>query len=124
MIRYRLASVTGLARVACAPPAPESEVGGTDAWSLEAAFDTYFDMVEAGAYDGVAVVGMHAKTGSGGFASHTWTLGIGLAINGQQITETELVGLSWGRVGVPVIFGSAAAAPEGVAAPQKYHGYQ
>jgi len=69
-------------------------------------FDTYFDLVEPGAYDGVAVVGMHAKTGSGGFASHTWTLGIGLVVNGQRITETELVGLSWGRVGVPVIFGS------------------
>lgn len=69
-------------------------------------FDTYFDMVADGAYDGVAVVGMHAKTGSGGFASHTFTLGIGLVINGQSITETELVGLSWGRAGVPVIFGS------------------
>jgi D-amino peptidase len=69
-------------------------------------FDTYFDLVSAGAYDGVAVVGMHAKTGSRGFASHTWTLGIGMAVNGRQITETELVGLSWGRVGVPIIFGS------------------
>lgn len=72
----------------------------------EEAFDTYFDLVEAGAYAGVAVVGMHAKTGSGGFASHTYTLGIGLVVNGREITETELVGLSWGRVGVPVIFGS------------------
>jgi len=72
----------------------------------DSAFDTYFDLVAPGVYDGVAVVGMHAKTGSGGFASHTWTLGIGLVVNGQEITETELVGLSWGRVGVPVIFGS------------------
>ena len=54
----------------------------------------------------MAVVGMHAKTGSGGFASHTFTLGIDLLINGQSITETELVALSWGRVGVPVIFAS------------------
>ena len=69
-------------------------------------FDTYFDLVEMGAYDGVAVVGMHAKTGSGGFASHTFTLGIGIAVNGQEITETELVALSWGRAGIPVIFGS------------------
>lgn len=69
-------------------------------------FDAYFDMVGWADYDGVAVVGMHAKTGSGGFASHTYTLGIGLLVNGQEITETELVGLSWGRVGVPVIFGS------------------
>ena len=69
-------------------------------------FDTYFDLVEPGAYDAVAVVGMHAKTGSGGFASHTFTLGIEFLINGQPITETELVALSWGRADVPVIFAS------------------
>jgi len=69
-------------------------------------FDTYFDLVEPGAYDAVAVVGMHAKTGSGGFASHTFTLGIEFQINGRSITETELVALSWGRADVPVIFGS------------------
>ncbi|HXV61053.1 MAG TPA: M55 family metallopeptidase [Vicinamibacteria bacterium] len=70
------------------------------------AFDTYFDLPESEAIDAAAVVGMHAKTGSGGFASHTFTLGIDLLINGQSITETELVALSWGRVGVPVIFAS------------------
>ncbi len=69
-------------------------------------FDTYFDLPESEEIDAVAVVGMHAKTGSGGFASHTFTLGIDLLINGQAITETELVALSWGRVGVPVIFAS------------------
>jgi D-amino peptidase len=69
-------------------------------------FDAYFDLVVPKAYDAVAVVGMHAKTGSRGFASHTFTLGIGLEINGRQITETELVALSWGRQGIPVIFGS------------------
>ncbi|MGE0552841.1 MAG: M55 family metallopeptidase [Gemmatimonadales bacterium] len=72
----------------------------------ETDFDAYFDLVTAGAYDGVAVVGMHAKTGSRGFASHTLTLGIGVLINGREITETELVGLSWGRQRIPVIFGS------------------
>lgn len=72
----------------------------------DSTFDAYFDLVEPGAYDAVAVVGMHAKTGSRGFASHTFTLGIGLAVNGRMITETELVGLSWGRHGIPVIFGS------------------
>ena len=69
-------------------------------------FDTYFDLPESEEIDAVAVVGMHARTGSGGFASHTFTLGIDLLINGQAITETELVALSWGRVGVPVIFAS------------------
>jgi D-amino peptidase len=70
------------------------------------AFDTYFDLPDLEEIDAVAVVGMHAKTGSGGFASHTFTLGIDLLINGQSITETELVALSWGRVNVPVIFAS------------------
>ncbi|MGQ0641183.1 MAG: M55 family metallopeptidase [Gemmatimonadaceae bacterium] len=72
----------------------------------DSAFDSYFDLVAPGAYDAVAVVGMHAKTGSGGFASHTYTLGIGFIINNKSITETELVGLSWGRQGIPVIFAS------------------
>lgn len=72
----------------------------------DAPFDTYFDLPESEEIDAVAVVGMHAKTGSGGFASHTFTLGIDLLINGQSITETELVALSWGRVGVPVVFAS------------------
>ena len=69
-------------------------------------FDTYFDLPESEDMDAVAVVGMHSKTGSGGFAAHTFTLGIDLLINGQAITETELVALSWGRFGVPVIFAS------------------
>lgn len=69
-------------------------------------FDAYFDLVEPGAYDAVAVVAMHAKTGSGGFASHTYTLGMDFILNGRSITETELVALSWGRVGTPLIFGS------------------
>jgi len=69
-------------------------------------FDTYFDVPETSSYDAIAVVGMHAKTGSGGFASHTFTLGMDLILNGASITETELVALSWGRFGVPVIFGS------------------
>lgn len=69
-------------------------------------FDAYVDLTEEGLYDAVAVVGMHAKTGSGGFASHTYTLGIDFVLNGMSVTETEVVGYSWGRVGVPVIFAS------------------
>jgi D-amino peptidase len=72
----------------------------------DSAFDAYVDLVLPRAYDAVAVVGMHAKTGSHGFASHTFTLGIDIMINGRSITETELVGLAWGREGVPVIFAS------------------
>src|SRR5512139_2905013 len=42
----------------------------------DSAFDAYFALPALASYDGVAVVGMHAKTGSAGFASHTITLGI------------------------------------------------
>jgi D-aminopeptidase len=69
-------------------------------------FRQYVDLVEPRAYDAVAVVGMHAKTGSRGFASHTYTLGIEFRLNGRAITETELVAYSFGRAGVPVIFAS------------------
>ncbi len=69
-------------------------------------FDAYVDLVESDLYDAVAVVGMHAKTGSEGFASHTYTLGIDIILNGMSVTETEIVGYSWGRVGVPVVFAS------------------
>jgi D-amino peptidase len=72
----------------------------------DSSFDAYVDLVERDVYDAVAVVGMHAKTGSGGFASHTYTLGMDIILNGKAITETELVGLSWGRVDVPVVFAS------------------
>jgi D-amino peptidase len=69
-------------------------------------FRQYVDLVEPNTYDAIAVVGMHARTGSRGFASHTFTLGIALEVNGKEITETELIGYSWGRQGVPVIFAS------------------
>ncbi len=69
-------------------------------------FDAYTHLVAGSDYDAVAVVGMHAKTGSRGFASHTFTLGIALHFNGMPVTETELVGYSWGRADVPVIFAS------------------
>lgn len=72
----------------------------------DSSFDAYVDLVAPKAFDAVAAVGMHAKTGSKGFAAHTFTLGIGLRVNGSYITESELVGLSWGREGIPLIFAS------------------
>jgi D-amino peptidase len=72
----------------------------------DAPFGPYVDIVAPNAYDAVVAVAMHAKTGSGGFASHTFTLGMDILMNGRSITETELVALSWGRVGVPLIFAS------------------
>ena len=67
-------------------------------------FDPYVDITEPNAYDAVAAVAMHAKTGSRGFASHTITLGMDMLLNGKSITESEIVAYSWGRVGVPMIF--------------------
>jgi D-amino peptidase len=66
-------------------------------------FDPYVDITAPNAYDAVVAVAMHAKTGSHGFASHTITLGMDMLINDKSITESEIVGYSWGRVGVPVI---------------------
>jgi D-amino peptidase len=66
-------------------------------------FRQYVDLVAPGVYDAVVAVGMHAKTGSRGFASHTYTIGMDILINGKSITESELVGYSWGRVGVPML---------------------
>jgi D-amino peptidase len=68
------------------------------------AFDPYVDITAPNVYDAVVAVAMHAKTGSHGFASHTITLGMDVLLNGKSITESEIVGYSWGRVGVPVIF--------------------
>jgi D-amino peptidase len=68
------------------------------------AFDPYVDLTAPDVYDAVVAVAMHAKTGSRGFASHTITLGMDMLINGKSITESEIVGYSWGRVRVPVIF--------------------
>ncbi len=69
----------------------------------DAPFRQYVDLVRPDVYDAVVLVGMHAKTGSGGFASHTFTLGMDFIVNGLSITESELVAFSWARAGVPVI---------------------
>jgi D-amino peptidase len=63
-----------------------------------------FDLVQAGAYDAIVVVGMHCKPGSGGFAPHTCGYAMEVSINGQTITEAEWQALLWGEVGVPLIF--------------------
>ena len=69
-------------------------------------FRPYVDLAEAGVYDGVAVVCMHASTGGGGFGSHTYTLGMDWIFNDMQTNETEIIAYAWGEVGVPVIFAS------------------
>lgn len=91
-------------------PEPDLPSGALDSRARQVFRDRPFqpdtDLVEPGLYDAIAVVGMHAKTGSGGFASHTITTGMDVILNGHSVTETEIIGYSWGRVGVPVIFAS------------------
>jgi D-amino peptidase len=55
-------------------------------------------------YAGVVIVGMHAGTGSGGFAAHTWTAGVDFIVNGRSVNEAEMLGLTYGERGAPVIF--------------------
>ena len=59
---------------------------------------------EPKAYDAVAIVAMHAKTGSGGFMAHTGTFGIEWIINGRSVSEAEFAAYSWGEAGTPVVF--------------------
>ncbi|MEJ0054409.1 MAG: M55 family metallopeptidase [Bacteroidota bacterium] len=88
-------------------PDPDVLLGKLDARAKmverDAPFRQYVDIVAPNTYDAIVCVGMHAKTGSGGFASHTYTIGMDIIMNEKSITETELVAYSWGRVGVPVI---------------------
>jgi len=70
------------------------------------AFRTYVDLTEEGVYDAVAAVCMHSKTGGGGFAAHTGTVGMDWILNDMSVNETEIIAYSWGRVSVPVVFAS------------------
>jgi D-amino peptidase len=70
----------------------------------DSSFRQYMDIVAPDTFDAIVAVGMHAKTGSRGFASHTYTIGMDWWLNGRSITESELVAYSWGRFGVPMIF--------------------
>lgn len=57
-------------------------------------------------YDAVVTVAMHDKPRSGGFSPHTLGAGISPIIDGKAVTETELLGYSFGTAGIPVIFSS------------------
>lgn len=88
-------------------PEPDVPPGALDARATqvfrERRFRQYVDLVAPDTYDAIVCVAMHAKTGSRGFASHTFAPGLDFILNGASITETELIGYSWGRVNVPVI---------------------
>lgn len=108
-------------------PSPDVDAARLDPRATQltrdSAFRQYVDVVAPDAYDAVVAVGMHAKTGSRGFASHTYTLGMDLWMNGRSITETELVAYSWGRVGVPVLFVSGDDKLQGDLATMPWIGY-
>jgi len=64
------------------------------------------DLAAKGNYDALVTVGEHGRTGSGGFAAHSVTLGTELFLNDIPITEVELKAYQWGQFGVPLIFSS------------------
>jgi len=67
-------------------------------------FHPYVDMLDFTNYDAIVAVGMHSRTEGGGFAEHTINLGTEWIINGTSLTESDIVALSWGRIGIPLIF--------------------
>lgn len=69
-------------------------------------FGPYIDLTESGLYDAVAVVCMHSKSGGGGYAAHTYTIGMDWIFNDMSVNETEIIAYSWGRADVPLIFAS------------------
>ncbi|MBN2414384.1 M55 family metallopeptidase [bacterium] len=67
-------------------------------------FQPYVDLLTENEYDGIVAVGMHSRTGGGGFGEHTVNLGTEWILNGMSINESEIIAYSWGRERVPLIF--------------------
>lgn len=57
-------------------------------------------------WDAVALVGMHAGPGSGGFLEHIGSFGIERILNGLSVTESEQFALRLGERGIPIVFAS------------------
>lgn len=70
----------------------------------QAPYDAYIDPVKPGAFDAIVAVGMHAKSGSGGFWAHTYTYGTEIIFNGRAVSESEFIALAYGSVDIPLIF--------------------
>lgn len=56
------------------------------------------------AIDAMAAVGMHSRTGGGGFMAHTNQLGMDYIVNGRHMNETEQMMYRWGEAGIPMVF--------------------
>lgn len=65
--------------------------------------DVYAAVAQPEAIDAIVAIGMHARSGSGGFWAHTYTWGLDLAINGQPVSESVLLAMAYGEIGVPLI---------------------
>lgn len=65
-------------------------------------FDPYVDVPDT-TYQAIACVGMHARAGTPGFLSHSFTMEPSFRVNGQEINETEMIAHSAARFGIPVI---------------------
>jgi D-amino peptidase len=55
-------------------------------------------------WDAIALVGMHARGGSGGFLAHTGTYGGERHLNDRAISEPDIYALPFGGRGIPIIF--------------------
>jgi D-amino peptidase len=65
-------------------------------------FDPYVDGPDK-TYGALAMVGMHVRSGSDGFAPHTYYGTIRWNMNGLEMSETSMVALSAARFGVPLV---------------------
>lgn len=70
----------------------------------QAPLDAYSDPVKPDAYDAMVAVGMHPRSGSGGFWAHTYTYGIEIVFNGRAVSESEFLALAYGAADIPLIF--------------------
>jgi len=65
-------------------------------------YDPYSTGID-GSIDAIVCIGMHARARTEGFMAHTYTFDVAWKVNGVDLTETHIVGLSGARWGIPVI---------------------
>lgn len=65
-------------------------------------YDPYVEAMDA-TYDALVMIGMHVRSGSEGFAPHTYFGNTRWTLNGHKMSETSMVALSAARYGIPLI---------------------